>query len=187
MARSGINVLLAALTLLIVTTLPGQTDPLPPAAPATKSHADSKPRSPTGKKSAAAQQPVLLDLKPVSTTGTVQSVAKEMTKHQSDLKDKSASNYAAHEEPMVEHSDPFAVVEFKSARQADPTSDADVVTAKNSKKSAMKNIHGTVAGSLDPGRRRNHEEAASLGARSKGGKTSVYVETDTSRAASPPH
>ena len=129
LARARINFLSAVLTLLFAATLTGQSGPTAPADQHTKPHADSKAQSGTGKKSAA-EQPALLDLKPVSTTEAVQRAAKEMTKRRSDPKEKSASDYTAPGEPMVEQSDPSAVVEFKSARQADSTSDAVVVTAK---------------------------------------------------------
>ena len=174
------------LTLLIALTASGQTTTTPHADQA-KARSDSKQQTGTGKKSTAAPAPgpVLLDLKPVSTTEAAESAAREVAKRRADSKDKPGDGPAAGAEPVVQ-SDQSAVGEFKPVRR-DDSSDAVVVKSEDSKKSVMKNVHGTAAGSLDPRHRGNHQAAAAAGASSKSGKTSVYVETDSSRTVQPPH
>jgi hypothetical protein len=58
---------------------------------------------------------------------------------------------------------------------------------KESKKSALKSVHGDAYGALD-GRGAGKQTGGAVGATSKGGKASVYVETDRSHDATPaPH
>lgn len=157
-----------------------QTDDL------TKSHANAK-QQPEGAKKSPHDQPILLDLKPVSTTEAVRSLAKEMAKRPPDPEDKSASDNSTATEAAAGQSDPSAVTEFQPSRVDGSAPGAVVVNSKDSKKSAMKNVHGSVAGVLDPNHRGDRQAAASVGASSKSGKTSVYIETDKSRIAPPPH
>jgi hypothetical protein len=172
------------LILLIALTASGQTSTTPQADQA-KARSDSKQQTGAGKKSTAAPAPVLLDLKPVSTTEAAESAAREMAKRRADSKGKSGAGPSAAAEPAVQSDQP-AVGEFKPVLR-DDSSDAVVVKSEDSKKSVIKNVHGTAAGSLDPQHRGNHQAAAAAGASSKSGKTSVYVETDSSRAVQPPH
>lgn len=171
------------LTLLIALKVSGQTSPTP-QTDQVKARSDSK-QTGAGKKSTATPAPALLDLKPVNTTEASQSVAREMARRRSDSKDKASASPSAAGEPVVQ-SDQSAVGEFKPARK-DDSSDAVVVKSEGSKKSVMKNVHGTAAGSLDPHHRGNHQAAVAAGASSKSGRTSVYVETDSSRTVQPPH
>ena len=149
-----------------------------------KSQASSKQKSEGENTAKAPDQPILLDLKPISTTEAVRSLAQEMAKGLPDPADKSASgkpNATGAGQP-----DSSAVVEFQPAPH-DAATDVVVVTSKDSKQSVVKNVHGSVEGLLDPNHPGNHQAAASAGASSKSGKTSVYVETDSTRAAPPPH
>ena len=77
------------------------------------------------------------------------------------------------------------VTEFRPAAEGSAASAAAVVKTKDSKKSVLKTVHGTAYGSLDPKNRGSHQAAGSVGGSSKSGKTSVYVETDSSRTAAP--
>lgn len=76
-----------------------------------------------------------------------------------------------------------AVIEFRPVASEQSGGAAVQASSKDSKKSILKNIHGSAYGSLDPGNRGNHESAASVGATSKSGKTSVYIEGDHSRTS----
>ncbi len=52
-------------------------------------------------------------------------------------------------------------------------------------KPVLKNVHGTAYGSLDPNKPENHRAGTSVGATSKSGKSSIYLETSRSRTTSP--
>jgi len=56
---------------------------------------------------------------------------------------------------------------------------------KDSKKSALKNIHGTVYGALDPAAVENRSGGVAAGGSSKSGKSHLYVETERVRATLP--
>ena len=73
-----------------------------------------------------------------------------------------------------------AVSEFKPASQEADLGSKSPPTV--SAKPARKNIHGTVSGSLDPATPGNHQTTAAVGAKSKGGKLNVYVETERTRS-----
>ncbi len=78
------------------------------------------------------------------------------------------------------------VLEFRSADQnVEASSGTTVASSKESKKTVLKNVHGTAYGSLDPSKPGNRKAGASVGATSKSGKSSVYLETDRSRMNSP--
>ena len=79
-----------------------------------------------------------------------------------------------------------AVLEFRPADRSESTpTPAATRQSKNSKKSPLKNAHGSIYGSAGAGGA-SREIAGSAGASSKSGATSIYVETDQSRA-SPSH
>jgi hypothetical protein len=78
------------------------------------------------------------------------------------------------------------VLEFRPADRSQSTPTPAVTRqSKNSKKSPLKNAHGSIYGSAGAGSA-SREIAGSAGASSKSGATSIYVETDQSRA-SPSH
>jgi hypothetical protein len=86
--------------------------------------------------------------------------------------------------PATADSESSTVLEFHPAEANAGASASQAASSKNSNKSALKNVHGSAYGSTVPGNS-NHQVGGSAGVTSKSGKTSVYVETDQSRAASP--
>ncbi len=80
------------------------------------------------------------------------------------------------------------VLEFHPANPgAQHSAGAAVAPSKESRKSALKNIHGDAYGALDS-RGSGRRAGGSVGATSKSGKSSIYVETDRSRETTPaPH
>ncbi len=81
-----------------------------------------------------------------------------------------------------------APLEVKPAPQESAPAGEERPASKESKSSKRQKVHGTVYGALDPNGPGNHQTATSLGASSKSGKTSVYVESDRSRSTpSSPH
>ena len=185
MTRIGKGILEWVLTLLFAATiLPAQSGPASPPERQTKSQGGAPAQS-DGAKPVTSSQPARLELAPVSTSETARGAAREIAKRQPASQAKSADTKSQTDESRRGAPDSSAVDEFKPGRPVDSTDDAVVV--KGSKKSAGKNVHGTAYGSLDPTARGNRETGGSAGATSKGGKTSVYVETDSSHATSSSH
>jgi hypothetical protein len=113
------------------------------------------------------KKPVLVDAVRVSTDEAARSAAKaEVNKPAAD-KTKSPPQ--------------DAVIELHPAGPslASPTGAAAV--PKKSKKGPLKNVHGNVFGSTDPKNTGTRNTGAAVGASSKSGNTSVYVETDSAR------
>jgi hypothetical protein len=108
----------------------------------------------------------------VSTSEAVKSVARE-----------------SKEKPKAsEGSSTSDVMEFQPAAPSGAGARTVVIPSKNSKKSVAKNVHGTVYGSADPQANGNHRTGGAVGASSKSGKSSIYVETDQGRStSSSPH
>lgn len=186
MMRVRKGILPLALTFLFAATvLVAQSGPASPSQLKTKSGVSKPDKSAVAKQSAKSAQPPHLELAPVSTSETARGAAREISKRQTTSPTKSATAQGKTDELLPGTPDSSAVDEFKPGSAVDSAGDAVVV--KESKKSAAKNIHGTAYGGLDPTARGNHETGGSVGATSKGGKTSVYVETDSSRAASSSH
>ncbi len=119
----------------------------------------------------------LADATRVSTKEAVKTAAQTKTK---------ASEAGTAPEGTSNESD---VLEFRPAAPTDNgTSGVITLPSKDSKKSAVKNVHGTVYGSANAQGAGNRRTGGAVGASSKSGKTSVYVETDQSRTAqSSPH
>lgn len=68
------------------------------------------------------------------------------------------------------------VVEFQPGDSDASAATKPIVAAdRKDRKAPLKNIHGSVYGAAGAG---GHEDAGSVGATSRSGKTSVYVETD---------
>lgn len=82
-----------------------------------------------------------------------------------------------------------AVLEFKPAAQPEKsTVHTGKLPSKDSKNRAVKNVHGTVYGSVDPKAPGNRQSGGAVGLDTKRGKTSIYIETDHSQTtASPTH
>jgi hypothetical protein len=123
----------------------------------------SPPASPSEKK------PKLTDIVRVSTDQAIQSAAqKEAKKSSKDEKDAADSG----------------VLEFHAGAIDSNTGNA-VVAPSGSKRVPLKNIHGTVFGSADSHALGTHGAGGAVGATSKSGKSSIYIETDHARADSP--
>ena len=76
------------------------------------------------------------------------------------------------------------VMEFRPAAQDEEHAQAPTASAKSSRKA----VHGEAHGALDPKNPGTRRTGGAVGATSKSGKTSVYVETDQSKSTSPtPH
>jgi hypothetical protein len=74
------------------------------------------------------------------------------------------------------------VLEFQPApKTASDANKSSATISKDSGKSALRNVHGSVSGSVDTKHPANHQTAAAVGASTKSRNTSVYVETDSSR------
>ncbi len=124
------------------------------------------------KKPPAAQEqkkPVLVDAARVSTDAAVRSAAKQEVEKPESAKGKKDSSESA-------------VVEFKPAGP-NAGSGETVVLPKDSKKN--KNIHGEVFGTTGAQAAGTQGAGGAVGATSKSGKTSVYVETEHQRTTPP--
>jgi hypothetical protein len=120
------------------------------------------------------KKPTLVELTRVSTDEAVQEAKKK-------AEGKSAEGTSPAESPES------AVTEFRPATpNVNPASGTVVAPAKGTKKSALKNFHGTAYGSLDPKSSKNHTTGGAVGMDSKEEKTHVYVETERRRTNVPP-
>lgn len=107
----------------------------------------------------------------------------DATRASTDLALEDAAKQAATKpEPSKETSATEAVVEFHPA-EAEATTSTSVKT--DAQKSKKKNIHGTAYGAANPKNSGTHREGGAVGATSKSGKTSVYVETERDRTTTP--
>ena len=175
----------SVLALLFAAVLGAQSDPGSQPQHQTKSPADTSAPSAAAKQSAAGKPSGRIELEPVRTSDAARLAARAISKRKDASPARSAEGKPTDNDSSLGTPDSSAVDEFKPGRRTDSTGDAVVV--KESKKSAARNIHGTAYGGLDPAARGNHEAGGSVGTTSKSGKTSVYVETDSSRAASSSH
>jgi len=185
---------LGALSVMLPLLAPAQDNPSgkstaaqPEARPAWPP-ASAKP-SPTKQGSGSSkadprsrQGPVLLDLTRVSTEDAARRAAASLAKgaHQ-----QGPAGKAALPTPAGPEAGDSAVREFHPADAAQTGPAAIPVSSKSSRKSALKNVHGAVYGSADPKGGGDHATGGSAGTSSKSGRTSVYIETDQSRASSP--
>jgi hypothetical protein len=127
-----------------------------------------KPKTPAAK---SQKKPVLVDVTRVSTDAAVKSAAKKEAKKAVPADGAKDSNN-------------WAVMEFKPAPPNGGDSSGDVVLLKNSKK--KKNVHGEVFGTTGAQGVGTQGVGGAVGATTKSGKTSVYVETER-RRTTPPH
>lgn len=108
----------------------------------------------------------------VSTAEAARNAAKRVSKKQAD-----ADAAADSRRPDV--------LEFRPANpHAEAAGGVTLTRSKDARKSGLKDVHGTAYGSADLRKPANREGAVSVGATSKSGQSSIYVETDRSRAAS---
>ena len=136
--------------------------------------ADAHPQDPSKKKE---KQPALADVTRVSTAEAALGAARDATKEK-------AKNQKSRQSP--DGTEETGVLEFKPASQ-----DADAEAASHPtvySRTKRKRVHGEAYGSLDPRNSGNHQTGGAVGATTKSGKTSVYVETDQARSTAPtPH
>jgi hypothetical protein len=78
-----------------------------------------------------------------------------------------------------------AVVEMRPADANASSSGDPVVVSKKSKKGPLKDVHGKVYGATNSNNLGTRGGGGAVGASSKSGKTSVYVETEGSRTTPP--
>ncbi|MGD1154654.1 MAG: hypothetical protein ABSA41_02380 [Terriglobia bacterium] len=132
--------------------------------------ADDPPQKPETQKSSqtdSSKKPALTDAVRVSTDEALASAAKQEAKKQSP-------------EENQKDSPDDAVLELRpSVPEAAASTSA---AATKEKKSPLKNVHGEVSGAAGAG---GNREGGKVGASSKSGKTSVYVETDRSNTTPP--
>ena len=120
----------------------------------------------------------LADITRVSTAEAAKKATQESTKDKS--KDRDVLKNA-------DENGQSGVIEF----QPSTGGDAGAGTAAHpeaAKKGALSKVHGEAYGALDPNNTGTHRTGGAVGATTKGGKASVYVETDQSKSTSPtPH
>ena len=130
---------------------------------------EKKPEPPQAETRKASSKPGLAEATRVSTDAAVKSAAQ-----------KKAGTSAAEDAPS--ESDDSAVTELHPAAQTPEQPDAaSAESPKTIKKSSSRNIHGSVYGASGSGGATTRGSGGSVGASSKSGKTSVYVETNRSR------
>lgn len=143
-----------------------------PQEVAKASSAKPATREPAAPKSE--KKPALAEITRASTAEAARSAAKEQAKQ------------CAAEGSPDESAEPGVTELRPVAQDADASSGAVVAPRQASKKSVLKNIHGTVYGARGAKHKGDHRAGAAVGASSKGGKTSIYVETERSRETVPP-
>jgi hypothetical protein len=145
----------------------GQMSPAAQSAPQQKPSTNSA--APAATATHSKEKPALDDITRVSTDQAVQSAARSASKKQS------AENRTG--EPAQSE-----VLEFRPAATDQDSPKHTTTTTPESRKSKVKNVHGTVYGSLDAADAANRSTGASAGVSSKSGKSHIYVETERSRA-----
>jgi hypothetical protein len=132
-----------------------------------------QPAQPKGSTTRSKEKPALAEATRVSTAEVARKAAEvKVQGHGSDAASQASGG-----------SD---VLEFHAGS---PGAEDPVVAAntKESKKSALKSVHGDAYGALDS-RGAGKQTGGAVGATSKGGKASIYVETDRSHDTTPaPH
>jgi hypothetical protein len=166
--------------------------PEAPAAPGKSGSAAAAPGKPEPT-AAKPDKPIpdLFDAGGVSTDKAVSGLAEQMARKSAGKDDKRAGPAnAAERDAKASDASTDSVLEFHPAAPGDMGAiDPLVFDPRDSKMPAAKRIHGDVYGGLDANRAGTHAAGGSVGATSKGGKASVYVETDHVRTqtGSPPH
>jgi hypothetical protein len=136
------------------------------------SAATSETQQPSKKKSD--KKLSLADVTRVSTAEAAKNAAKESTKDNSKDQDvlKSADGNGQ-----------SGVLEFQPATVGDPST-SPAAHPEATKKHALSKVHGEAYGALDPKNTGTHRTGGAVGATTKSGKTSVYVETNQSKSTS---
>jgi hypothetical protein len=126
---------------------------------------------------------ILKDLGPLSPEEAAQMTAKSLAKQKDsdkslgavEKKDQGKSQAADQRKPDD------AVVEFQPAGNGSGASSS--VTAIHDKQSKSQRVHGDLYGAKSG---MGHADGGSVGATSKSGKTSIYVQSDQARTTAPP-
>lgn len=149
---------------------------LVPAGMMAQDAAKKSPDSAAPKCSTASteKKPALAEATRVSTEEATRSAAQKQTK--------GSQGEGAAEKPAEPD-----VLEFRPAPQTAEPSSGTASTPAKGKKSALKNVHGSVYGSADARHTGTHRTGGSAGASSKSGKTSVSVAAESARTESPSH
>ena len=129
---------------------------------------DKKPEPPKAEARKANSKPALAEATRASTDAAVKSAAQK----------KAGTN--APDDASSESND-SAVTELHPAAPTSENPAASAESPKTIKKSSSRNIHGSVYGASGSEGDSARRSGGSVGASSKSGKTSVYVETDRSR------
>jgi hypothetical protein len=116
----------------------------------------------------AGKKPILAEVPRAGTQAAVEAVAKQAAQKPEEAKQRSTSE---------------AVVEFHATEAEAATSTSGKPESQKSKQA--KNVHGTVYGATDAKNVGTHRAGGAVGATSKSGKTSVYVETEGARTTPP--
>lgn len=159
------NPLLACMTIAVSFLLPAA--PVPQSAQQTRP--SEKPAARSSQASKSPEKAGLADTTRVSTEDAARDAARDAAKKQ--------TADAAPQEPAG-----AGVIELRPAPETQ--ADAKRPEGARTKDSPLKKVHGTASSSVGTSGRRDH--AASVGASTKSGKAHVYVETERSRATSPP-
>lgn len=123
----------------------------------------------------------LLDATRVSTSGALKAAAAAKQTNTTAKSHKLLEGVAA---PKPDPAD-SGVVELQSASSGRLNGSRAVVSPKKDSKDSLKNVHGDLYGSTAGGIAGNNTESGAVGATSKGGKTSVYVQSDHSQGSLP--
>ena len=140
----------------------------------TPAHPDKgQPAQPKSSTASSKEKPTLAEATRVSTAEAARKAAEAVAQGRGS-------------DPASEAPGAPDVLEFRAASPGAQRSVGAAAT-KESKKSAVKSVHGDAYGALDS-RAAGKQTGGSVGATSKGGKASIYVETDRSHETTPaPH
>lgn len=128
-----------------------------------------RPAKSSDKDKQPGRKPTLAGTARVSTDAALKDAAKQAAKKPEHAKEPSASE---------------AVLEFHPAEAEGATSTS--VKSESPKSKKAKDVHGTVYGATDAKNVGTHRAGGAVGATSKSGKTSVYVQSEGDRTT-PPH
>ena len=139
------------------------------AAAVSKTNLSSQPSESASK---SKEKPALAGATRVSTTEAARNAAKDVVKEHGDG---TASEPSATPDVLEFHPDDS---------RGQSSAGAGIAPSSGSKKSTLKNVHGDAYGVLGS-RGAARQAGGSVGASSKSGKSSIYVETDRSRESTP--
>ena len=144
-----------------------------PAGLMAQEREEKKPEPPRAEARKASSKPALAKATRVSTDEAVRNAAQ-----------KKAGTSAL--EDASRESNGSAVTELHPVAPTSENSDAaNTESPKTSKKSPSRNIHGSVYGASGSGGDSTRRSGGSVGASSKSGKTSIYVESNRSSESQP--